>query len=438
MRRTALSLLLLATLAACGGESPTGVALPSSPPPGPLFRTGGSVGADGLQIVAGPGTGNPFEIVVDAAELHLDQGRTVTLTAHVINPGGNIVNGNAWTISYQCVSTAVCTVTPAGVVTAVAPGSTDLILTAQNLSKTIPVTVLGHPTGSSRTTTNLASGQFPFGLGVSATGAVLVALKSPTNSVLRGDLPASTLPISIPVGSSPTGVTPDHQGNEAFVTNQLSGNLGVIDLLATPNAQVATVALAGTPFVSALSPDGRAIWVTLGNVGKVALVDRVTRSVITNITVGGGPNGIAFHGTQPLAYVSNTTSGTITVINTNTNTVATTLSTGGRPQGMAFSRNYEELYVANETLGRLEIWSTTTNTKITDVALGGQPFGVAISRDDAQLWVSDLTGKLHTVDRVARTFTTTTLGGKPRRLAFDRFGGTLVIANENGWVDYIR
>lgn len=439
MRRNASCLLLLAIVAACGGESTTGVALPATPPPDALYRTGGSVGADGLQIVAGPGTGAPFEIIVDVGELRLDQGRTVTLAAKVVNPAGNTVNGNAWAISYQCVNTAVCTVTSAGVVTAVAAGTTDLILTAQSLSKTIPVTVLGHPTGSSRTTTTLGAGQYPFGLGVSATGAVLVALKAPTNAVLRGDLPATTLPIFIPVGTSPTGVTPDFTGNEAFVTNQGSSTLGVIDLLSSPNAQVATVTLAGTPFISALSPDGKTIWVTLGNVGKVALVDRVTRSVITNITVGGGPNGIAFHGTQPLAYVSNTTSGTITVINTNSNTVTTTLTTGGRPQGMAFSRNYEELYVANELLGRLEVWSTATNTKLADITLGGQPFGVAISRDDAQVWVTDLTGKLHTVDRVARTFTTTTLGGRPRRLAFDRFGGTLVVANEaGGWVDYIR
>ena len=438
MRSAPLAAALLLTLAACGGESPTGVALPSTPPPGALYRSGGSVGADGLQIVAGPGTGAPFEIIVDVGELRLDQGGTVTLAAKVVNPAGNTVNGNAWAIGFQCLNTAVCTVTPAGVVTAVAAGSTDLVLTAQTLSKTIPVTVLGHPTGASRVTTTTPAGQYPFGLGVSSTGAVLVSLKTPTNAVLRGDLPANTLPISIPVGSSPTGVTPDFLGNEAFVTNQGSSTLGVIDLLASPNTQVATIALAGAPFVSALAPDGKTIWVTLGSTGKVAVVDRVTRSVITNITVGGGPNGIAFHGTQPLVYVSNSTSGTITVINTNTNTVTATLTTGGRPQGLGFSRNYEELYVANETLARLEIWNTATGTKTADVALGGQPFGVAVSRDDKQVWVTDLTGKIHVVDRVARTFTTTTLGGKPRRLAFDRFGATLVVANESGWVDYLR
>jgi YVTN family beta-propeller protein len=436
--RPALGLSLLLLAAACGGESPTGVDLGSHQPEGPLYRSGGSVGAGGLLIVAGPGTGAPFEIVVDASELRLDEGDGVTLAAKVVNPAGNTVNGNAWTISFASTNAAVFTVTSGGVVTAVDAGTADLVLTAQTLSKTIPVTVLGHPTTASRTTTSSPAGTGPFGLGISPGGAVLVSLKTPTNAVLRGDLPSTALSTSIPVGSNPTGVTPDFLGTEAFVTNQGSNTLGVIDLLASPNAQVATVALAGSPFVSALSPDGATIWVTLGSTAKVALVDRVTRSVITNINVGSQPNGIAFHGTQPLAYVSNSMSGTISVINTNTNTVTATLTTGGKPQGMGFSRNYEELYVANESLGRLEIWNTSTGTKITDVALGGQPFGVAVTRDDAQVWVTDLSGKVHLVDRVARTFTTTTLGGKPRRLAFDRFGGTAVIANETGWVDYLQ
>jgi hypothetical protein len=55
--RPALGLSLLLLAAACGRESPTGVDLGSHQPEGPLYRSGGSVGAGGLLIVAGPGTG---------------------------------------------------------------------------------------------------------------------------------------------------------------------------------------------------------------------------------------------------------------------------------------------------------------------------------------------------------------------------------------------
>lgn len=442
MRFTIPSLALLAlALTACGGDSPTGADLGGSPPPGSLYRSGGASGDGGLQILAGTSApGAPFAIVLDANQLTLDEGGTVALTARVVNPSGNTVNGDAWAITFTSGDPSVFTVNSSGVVTAVAPGTATLTLTARTLSKTIPVTVYGHPTGATRTTTTTPAGYYPFGAAVSATGAVLITIKSPINVVLRGDLPSTTLPVSIPVGTTPTGVTPDFIGAEAYVTNQGSSSLGVIDLLGSPNSQVTTVPLAGNPFVSALSPDGRTVWVALGSVAKVALVDIASRTVTATINVGGGPNGIAFSGTPsaPYAYVSNTSNGTITVINVNTNTVTATLTTGGRPQGMGFSRDFQELYVANETLGRLEVWNTATNTKTADVALGGNPFGVAVSPDDKQVWVTDLTGKLHTVDRVARTFTTTTLGGRPRRLSFDRFGGTLVVANESGWVDFVR
>jgi YVTN family beta-propeller protein len=85
--------------------------------------------------------------------------------------------------------------------------------------------------------------------------------------------------------------------------------------------------------------------------GTLYLIDTGTRAILATVAVGTGPNGLAFHPTQPLLYVSAIQSGTVTVINTQTNTVTGSYNVGGMPQRIAVSPDGKELYVANETTG---------------------------------------------------------------------------------------
>ena len=78
---------------------------------------------------------------------------------------------------------------------------------------------------------------------------------------------------------------------EAFVTNQLSDDLMVVDL-ATARA-VATIPIGGKPAGIAVSADGRFAYVTSPDAKAVTVVDAATRQVAGRDEVGGGPLGIA-------------------------------------------------------------------------------------------------------------------------------------------------
>ena len=135
--------------------------------------------------------------------------------------------------------------------------------------------------------------------------------------------------------------------------------------------------------------------------------------------------------------------GTVVEVSTPRHDVLRTFVLGGTPQGIAVSRDGTELYVANEAgdpAGGLEIWDLGSGTRLERVAIGGLGFGLAVSPDGAQIYVSRSLGgdvKIVSVESRAVVGVLRT-GGRPRRIGFNAAGTMAVIANEAGWVDFIR
>src|SRR2546430_2349250 len=107
----------------------------------------------------------------------------------------------------------------------------------------------------------------------------------------------------IPTGSIPTGLDFSPDGNTAYVTNQGSQNVGVIDVASAQ--QVATIPTPGgeSPFVVRVSPDGSRLFIST-NTTTVYIVDTQTRQVIGSVQVGFAPNGFAVHPDGRIIYVS--------------------------------------------------------------------------------------------------------------------------------------
>ena len=114
-------------------------------------------------------------------------------------------------------------------------------------------------------------------------------------------------------------------------------------------------------------------------------------------------------------------------------------ATGQRPQGLAVSPDGAELYVADEREHEVKIWDLKSGTLRTSVALAGPAWDLQLTPDSTQIYVSLLDGALQILDRADRSVVRTVrLGGRPRRIGFDRAGTTAVVANEAGWVDILR
>lgn len=65
---------------------------------------------------------------------------------------------------------------------------------------------------------------------------------------------------------------------------------------------------------------------------------------------------------------------------------------------------------------------------------------MAVSPDWRQLYISSsLGGAIYLIDwKSGATLRRVATGGTPRRIAFTADGSTAVVANEAGWVDFIR
>jgi YVTN family beta-propeller protein len=400
----------LITAVGCSGTGPTP---PSDPPP-----------AEGRHLVA------------SATSVRLLLGQALTLPVSAVDENGNPASLDG--VTFQARDELVAEVSDLGLVSALEPGNDTVVVKLDSDSVAIQIVVefpagITHPEGIVATTTPLDSR--PFGTAVTSGGDVLVT-QLDAGTVARGTLAERSLGTSIPVGSIPTDVTVDPAGAYAYVTNQFSSNVGVIDL--STNTQVATIAVSGDPFRVKLSPDGQSLFVT-GNADSLFIVDVNSREVTGRLAIGLDANGLAVNYTGTRLYVSNQSDGTVSEVDLTSNTVIRTLGVGGHPQELVLSPGGTLLFVADES-GSIQIWSLREGTKRGDITVPGGAFAMAVSPDWRQLYISSsLGGSLYMIDwKTGATLKTVATGGMPRRIGFAADGTMAVVANEAGWVDFIQ
>jgi YVTN family beta-propeller protein len=294
-----------------------------------------------------------------------------------------------------------------------------------------------HP--SNTTTTRIAGFQGrPFGSRVSSGGVVYVTQQD-ANSVARVRMTDFAASPEIAVGADPGDVVFTHDGRTAFVSNFNDGTVHVIDVATGSRARQLFVAPANA-YRLALSPDDSRLYVTSTD-GHLYAVDFTGTETTTSVLLGGALQGIALSRDGLALTVSNTQGG---IFRLNACTLAVTGSIapqgGGATQDIALSPDESQLYVANEN-GYVDIRDATTLANVSRVTTTGiYPFGLAVTPDGAQLYIaSPLTGQVMILDRDTRSVVKTmSVGGTPRRIAFDASGTTAVVSNEGNWVDVIR
>lgn len=110
----------------------------------------------------------------------------------------------------------------------------------------------------------------------------------------------------------------------------------------------------------------------------VAVIDTATDTVITTITVGTSPGGIAFTPDGTTAYVTNQRDDTISVIDTATSSVIDTIPAGDRPILVEFTPDGTRAYISNFFGNTVSVIERESNTVISTIPVGEFPFGIAI------------------------------------------------------------
>ena len=241
---------------------------------------------------------------------------------------------------------------------------------------------------------------------------------------------------AIPVGKMPTGLTFSTGGARAYVANQFSQSISVVYF--PGDSQAREIPVPGDPFFTALARDNRRLLVTT-NVDSVFVIDLDSLTVRGVVGLPGAGINIAFDPPGARAYVSVPDAGVVSEIDMASLRELRRFTTGQRPQGLAVSPGGAELYIADEREHAVKIWDLGTGTLRASVALAGPAWDLQLTPDSTQIYVGLLDGSLQILDRADRSVVRTIkLGGRPRRIGFDRSGTTAVVANEAGWVDILR
>lgn len=201
------------------------------------------------------------------------------------------------------------------------------------------------------------------------------------------DTAKDTVMATVATGAGATGVglTPD--GSRAYVGNVAAGTVSVIDT--ETNSVIKTIAVGTGPLAAIVTPDGGRVYVTDFLGGRVFVIDSATNTVAgPSIAVGVLPTAIVFTPDGRRGYVVNQGSNTVSVLDPATNTVVKTLNVGQQPGLAVVSPDGSRAYVVNEVSNSYSVIDTATDTVGATVASGTAPRGIALTPDGARIYLA--------------------------------------------------
>jgi YVTN family beta-propeller protein len=176
---------------------------------------------------------------------------------------------------------------------------------------------------------------------------------------------------------------------KAYVSNANDSFISVIDT--STQTVVSNIPMGGFPDGLAVTPDGKFIYVLSRVTGEVLVISTATETIVDTVPVGGSEGPITISPNGALAYYRDS-SGTISVISTATNQVTATIPLAAITP-VAFTPNSAFAYVGT-FFGDLIIIDTATNQVSatvnygTGLPFGDTAFGAAVTPDGALAYVT--------------------------------------------------
>lgn len=149
--------------------------------------------------------------------------------------------------------------------------------------------------------TTLAVGVAANGLAFSPDGQTLYVSSRDAGTVRAVSVATNAVTRTYTVGGMPQRLAVAPDGSEIYVANEISG-LNVVNVA---SGNVASVSLGSAGYGLGMTPDGAQLYVLLPDAGEVRVLERMTRSPVRTITVGGRPRNVAFDAGGRTALVAN-------------------------------------------------------------------------------------------------------------------------------------
>lgn len=200
---------------------------------------------------------------------------------------------------------------------------------------------------------------------------------------------------AISVGTHPQGIAVNPANGLAYVANQLSNNVSVIDaagqLVQLVELQPSLMPGFNSPVAVAVNTNSSS-----ANYGKVYVAGSISNTIsvidlslnVTNtIATGVRPVDLAFNPVNGQLYVANLFSDDVTVIDTDTESVSTTLGVGTDPLGVGINLVNGEIYIANSSDNTVSVFDATNNLVTTIGGVGTTPVSVTYHPINDEMYV---------------------------------------------------
>ena len=214
------------------------------------------------------------------------------------------------------------------------------------------------------------------------------------------DTGSNSVVATIPQTARPylPAVTPD--GKRLYVPNHDVAEVSVIDT--ATNAVIAQIGVAPNPHWVDFSPDGSHAYTANHESNLISVIDTTTLRVLNTIPVGMSPHSVAVNPYRPLVANVNFDSASVSIIDTTTQKVIATIPVGRNPQDIAWAPDGRFAYAVNQGSNTVSVIDSITNRVTTTIPTGVGPTSIALVPNSRQAYVSNLDSKTLTILDLAR------------------------------------
>jgi YVTN family beta-propeller protein len=249
-------------------------------------------------------------------------------------------------------------------------------------------------------------------------------------------VPIPAIGATIPVGKTPVFVAASPHGRQVYVAN---GNAQVVTVVDTAINQVtATIPIpGGPPQFLAFAPNGRKLYVTIFNdqrtIHEIAVIDTTSNTVVATVPQEARPFLPAVSPDGKRLYVPNHDIASVSVVSTSEDKEIAKINVPRNPHWVAFSHDGSRAYTANHESNVIAVIDTATLKVLTEVPVGISPHSIAVSPtgplvanvnyDSNNVTVID-TGTLKVLETIP-------VGKNPRDISWSRDGRFVYTVNED-------
>ena len=222
-------------------------------------------------------------------------------------------------------------------------------------------------------------GETPKGVKIHPDGNLAFVANENSGTISVMDVDSLTVTKEIEVGKIPHNIRFDSQGNTAYVTLQGEDKVAVIDV---KNLEMrGSISVEKLPHNLDLSPDDRYLYTANIGTSDVAVIDLQTKEIIKRIKISTGHHGIDVTNDGARIYVSGIGADKVNVIDAESLELVKQIDVGQGPHGIRANEDGSKVYVGVTTTNEILVIDSDSLEINEKIQTGKVPFWLAVPKN---------------------------------------------------------